>query len=201
MAGYTHPKWYNQLVEDLNVYLHTKNHFFFNILHFKESCNLIGGQHFGLKNQNFARYGIGGEMSVAILVFILDYFEEILMKNFQKNLKNLILGAILDLFCSNFDKNEFSWEKKLSVFKYSKLFTTVPKIRKNKLQLNELRLSFNSLFRYAWPHPPKVTYIIWFVALTNMHLYGKNQLCNSNSFSDIKFWKFWNLIGQEHFCS
>ena len=40
-------------------------HFFLEILHFKESCNLIDWQYFGpwLENQNFARHGIGGEIS------------------------------------------------------------------------------------------------------------------------------------------
>ena len=48
-------------------------HFFLEILHFKESCNLIGQQDFDLKleNQNFARYGTGDEIS--ILDFTLDY--------------------------------------------------------------------------------------------------------------------------------
>ena len=53
MPGCTHPKWQYQLVEDFDVYLHAKKinfiiHFFPEILHFKESCNLIGWQHFGL---------------------------------------------------------------------------------------------------------------------------------------------------------
>ena len=55
-----------------------EKHFFLEILHFKESCNLIGQHHFGrqLENQNFPRYVIliAGEISIAILVFILDYF-------------------------------------------------------------------------------------------------------------------------------
>ena len=50
--------------------------FLLGILHFKESCNLIGEQHFDpkLKNQNSVRYEIGSEISITILVFILDYF-------------------------------------------------------------------------------------------------------------------------------
>ena len=53
-------------------------HFFLEILHFKESCSLIGWQHLGpqLETQKFFRYGIGGEMLVTILVFILDYFQK-----------------------------------------------------------------------------------------------------------------------------
>ena len=50
-------------------------HFFLEILQVKESCNLIGWYHFG-PAQNFARYGIGGEISATILVSILDYFQK-----------------------------------------------------------------------------------------------------------------------------
>ena len=51
-------------------------HLFLTILHFKESCDLIGWQHFGpkLELQNFAR--CVGEISITILVFILEYFQE-----------------------------------------------------------------------------------------------------------------------------
>ena len=61
-------------------------HFFLEILHFKESWYLIGWQHSGpqLENQNFARYGIGGEVSVTILVFILDYSQKKLITKYFK---------------------------------------------------------------------------------------------------------------------
>ena len=54
------------------------------MLHFKESWNLIGQQHFGPKheNQNFTKYGIGDGISITIFVIILDYFQEKAMKNF-----------------------------------------------------------------------------------------------------------------------
>ena len=57
---------------------------FFEIEHLKESCNLIGRQHFGpqLENQNFARYGIGGKISITILLFTLDHFQEKLITKF-----------------------------------------------------------------------------------------------------------------------
>ena len=47
-------------------------HLVFEILHFKESCKLIGWQHFGpwLENQNFGTYGIGGKISTTIFVCI-----------------------------------------------------------------------------------------------------------------------------------
>ena len=44
------------------------------VIHFKESCNLIGQQYLDpqLENQNFARYGIGHGMLITILILILD---------------------------------------------------------------------------------------------------------------------------------
>ena len=68
-------------------------HFFLTILHFKEFCNLIGQQHFGpqLETQNYARYV--GEISITILVFIIDDLKEkIISQNFLKNPQNPILG-------------------------------------------------------------------------------------------------------------
>ena len=68
-------------------------HYFLKTLHFKESCNLIGWQHFGTypENQNFARYRIVGEISIT-LVFILDYFyfREKLMTKFKKKKKKTL---------------------------------------------------------------------------------------------------------------
>ena len=70
-------------------------HFFIETLHFKESYNLIGQQHLGPlhESQNFGRYGTGGEMSITILVFNLDYFQEKLMKFFFKKSKKSYFGA------------------------------------------------------------------------------------------------------------
>ena len=55
MPGYTHQKWWYHLAEDFDdIYLFICMqkinfiiHFFLMILHFKESCNLIGWQHSG----------------------------------------------------------------------------------------------------------------------------------------------------------
>ena len=93
-------------------------YFFLEILHFKEFCYLIGWQHFGLylKNQNFARYGIGGEISTAILLSILDYFQEKLMIKFFKKSEKPYFGTILGTFCQHFGKNDFSWKKWLCQF-------------------------------------------------------------------------------------
>ena len=111
--------------------IHFIIHFLLEILHFKEPCNLIGWQHFGLKleNQNFARYGIGGEISRTILVFIIYHFQEKLMTNFFKRSKKTYCGVILGPFCPNLQKNEFSWKIGLSVFKY---FNDLPSCQKPK---------------------------------------------------------------------
>ena len=92
-------------------------HFFLEILHVKESCNLIGWYHFG-PAQNFARYGIGGEISATILVSILDYFQKNQWLNFSKNKKKLFwahFGPILPKFGQ---KWIFLEKRALSVFSY-----------------------------------------------------------------------------------
>ena len=86
--------------------------FFLTILHFKESCNLVGLQHFGsyVDTQNYARYV--GELSITILVFIIDYFQEKLTwQIFLKNPKSPILSLFWALFAQIWAKNEFSWKK------------------------------------------------------------------------------------------
>ena len=73
-------------------------HFFLEILHFKEFCNLIGKQHFGpkLKNQNFVRYGIGVEISITTLFLTTTitrlYPRKTNDKISQKSQKTLIWG-------------------------------------------------------------------------------------------------------------
>ena len=89
---------------------------FLTILHFKESCNLLGWQHFGpkLETQNFAR--CIGEISITILVFILDYFQEKpTWQNFSENPKSYF-GSILGIFCPNLGTNTFFWKKWLRQF-------------------------------------------------------------------------------------
>ena len=47
-----------------------------------------------LKNQNFAKYGIGAEISTTILAFILDYFQEKRFRfliNFLKSSKKILV--------------------------------------------------------------------------------------------------------------
>ena len=92
-------------------------YFFHQILHFKESCNLIGQQHFGLKleNQDFARYGIGSKISITTLVFIFDYFQEKLTTNFSKNQKKLFRGHFGPFF-SKFEQKRIFLKKELCQF-------------------------------------------------------------------------------------
>ena len=54
---------------------------------------------------------IDGEISITILVFISDYFQEKLMTKFFIKFKQLYSGVILGPFYQNLDKNEFSWKK------------------------------------------------------------------------------------------
>ena len=62
-------------------------------------------------DQNFSRYEIHGEISIIILVFILDYFQEKLMPQFHKKSKKPYFEAILGTFCQ-----KFSWKKGLCQF-------------------------------------------------------------------------------------
>ena len=106
-------------------------HFFLTILHFKESCNLIGRQHFGpkLETQNYAR--CFGEISITILVFIIDYFpEKLTWQNFSKNQKRLFWSHS-GRFLSKFGpKMNFPGKKDSGSFSIFELSTIVPKIRK-----------------------------------------------------------------------
>ena len=105
---------------------------FLEVLRFKESCNLIGQQYFGpkLMIQNFARYGIGGEISITI-VFIFDYYQEKLMAKFFKKTQKPYFGAILGPFYPNLGKKDFPRKKRLYQLLILQLSTIVQKIRKN----------------------------------------------------------------------
>ena len=78
----------------------------------KKSASSTGCQHFGpsIGNQNFPKYGIGGEISTTILAVILGYFQEKLFKfliNFSKNSKKNILRPIWVLFAKIWSKINF----------------------------------------------------------------------------------------------
>ena len=55
-------------------------------------------------------------ISTTILVSISDYFQEKLMTKFFNESTKPYLGAILDPFCPNLGRNEFSWKKELCQF-------------------------------------------------------------------------------------
>ena len=101
-------------------------HFFLEILHFKELCNFIGWQHLGpwLEIQSFARYGVGVEISIKILVFTLDYFQEKLMTKFFKKSKKPYFGAMWRFW---------PFLKKDSVFKYSNYLPLCQKLEKTNM--------------------------------------------------------------------
>ena len=112
--------------------IHFIIHVFLAILHFKESCNLIGRQHFGkeLESQDFARYGTDYEISITMLVFILDYCEKKLIpKIFKKINKILFLWPFWALFSQTWKKKNFRGEG-LSVFKSSNYLQSCKKSEK-----------------------------------------------------------------------
>ena len=68
-----------------------------------------------MKNRNFARYEILGEILIGILVSTLDYFQKQLIKFFKKS-KKTHFGVILGPFSPNLSKIEFSWKNGLCQF-------------------------------------------------------------------------------------
>ena len=109
-------------------------HFFLEIWHLIESCNLTGWQQ--LKNHNSARYGTGGEISVTILVSILGHFQEKLMTKFFKKPKKPLFGTILGPFAQIWAKMSFP-EKRPCQFLNIPIITIVPKIRKKLTAIPE----------------------------------------------------------------
>ena len=109
------------------------------MLHFKESCSLIGWKYFGpkLENQNFARYAIDGEISRTLLVFIWDYLEKLMTKFFKKLKKNLFWGLFWAFFAQILAKMNFSGKKGSVSFLIFQLYTIMQKNRKNYQPLPE----------------------------------------------------------------
>ena len=146
--------------------IHFIIHFFITTLHFKEFCNLIRWQNFGplLRTQNSARYV--GEISIAILVFILDYFQlKLTWQNFSKSQKNSILGLFWALFAQIWAKMNFPGKKGSASFSIFKLSTIVPKIRKTLWTIPEKTVgrthqkavySINFFVRYSQYYSPAI---------------------------------------------
>ena len=95
------------------------NHFFLEILHFKESCNLIGWQHWELQ-----------------LSLIWDWWWLFPRKTEDKIFLKIQKEPILALFYPNLGKNEFSWKKELSDFRYSNYLPLCQKFLRKKLNEN-----------------------------------------------------------------
>ena len=82
------------------------------------------------ENHNFARYGIGGEISKAIPFFILDYFQEKLMRKFyKKHKKTLFLGPFWTIVAQIIAKMNFP-RKNSNLLRYSNYLSSCKKIRK-----------------------------------------------------------------------
>ena len=110
--GYAHWNDYCQLVENFDVYLLAKKSTssvapFLRHYILKDPASCIGTQHCGpyLENQNFARYGIGGQISIIITFHFRLIRWKTNKKIFQKSKKNYF-GAISGSFCQN-GKNIF----------------------------------------------------------------------------------------------
>ena len=56
------------------------------------------------------------EISITIVIFILDYFQEKLVTTFFRKSKKSYFTAILCSFCPNLGQMEFSWIKGLCLF-------------------------------------------------------------------------------------
>ena len=89
--------------------------FFTEIFHLKEPWKYLGWQHVVITGDSeFARYEIGVEILVTIIVFILDYFQEKLITKF----KETFFGAIGSFwfFLPKFGQNWIFLEKSLCQF-------------------------------------------------------------------------------------
>ena len=111
----THPKWQYHLAEDFDFYLHAKNklhHSLLMILHFKESCNLIGWQHFGHNSRPKILPDCWSNINNNISSQFRLFSRKINVTKFFKTLKKPYFWTILGPFCPNLGKYEFSWKEK-----------------------------------------------------------------------------------------
>ena len=86
-----------------------------------------------MKNQNIVKYGISGEISTTILAFILNYFQEKLLKfliNFSKNPKKIIWGPFWALSARIWSKMNFRGKEGSANFKYFNSFPSCQKSEK-----------------------------------------------------------------------
>ena len=88
MPGFTHPKWEYQLVEDFDIIQKYTSLFtsFLRYYTLKDPVIWLADNFLAhnLRLRIFPRYWIGGEISITISVFILDYSQEKLVPKFFK---------------------------------------------------------------------------------------------------------------------
>ena len=106
------------------------NHFFLEILHFKESCNLIGWQH---RELEFCQiwdwwWNINNNISFHFRLFPRKTNDKIFLK-----IKKIFLGQFLALFAQIWAKMNFSQKRGSVSFLIFQLSTISPKIRKKLL--------------------------------------------------------------------
>ena len=113
----------DQFVTSIFIYMPKINfiHIYLDILHFKESCNLIGRKHLGpyLKNQNFSRYETRGEISITIS-FRFRLFPVKTCDKISQKMQKILFWGHFEPFLPKFgQKWIFLAKRALSVFNYS----------------------------------------------------------------------------------
>ena len=88
-------------------------YFFLEILHFKESCNLIGWQHWELEFCQICGWWWNINNNISFHFRLCT--RKIINRSFIENEKNYF-GVILWPFCRNLRENKFSWRRELCKF-------------------------------------------------------------------------------------
>ena len=116
--GYVHPKWYDQLVENFGAYRPAKNDLNHSLLSwditFKRIMQFDWPTTFWpiTWEQEFCQIRPGGEISITILVFTLDYFQEKLTRKvFKKSKKKNFWWQFSALFAQIWAKKNFYGKK------------------------------------------------------------------------------------------
>ena len=129
--GYVHPKWYDQLVENFGAYRPAKNDLNHSLLSwditFKRIMQFDWPTTFWpiTWEQEFCQIRPGGEISITILVFTLDYFQEKLTRKVFKKSKKKTFGGNFRPSLLKFGQKRIFMEKRaLPVFKCSNYLTS-----------------------------------------------------------------------------
>ena len=118
-------------LEKTSIFICMLKIFLFEILHFTEYGNLVGQQHLSpwLENQNFARYGIAGNINNNVSLHFRLFLGKTNNKSFWKNPKSVILGPLWALFCLNCGNNDVPRKKGSVSFKRFQLSTIAQNVR------------------------------------------------------------------------